>query len=264
MRYNLHTHTFRCHHASGDDRAYIEAAIQAGMHTLGFADHSPQFFPTNHYSHFRMRPEAAAKYVASLRALKEEYKKDIRILIGFETEYYPAIFDDLTAFIAPLELDYLIMGQHFLRNEYEALHCRADNPSREEAELYVQQTLEGLQTGAFTYIAHPDIFRHTDPVFYRELMTDFCRRLKSMRIPVEYNILGYRKQTWYPHPAFWQIVAETGNHVVLGYDAHNPEALLDRKTYDTCLGCLNALGITPIRFGDIVIRKPTENTKRSV
>ena len=67
MRYNLHTHTYRCNHASGTDREYVEAAIKAGMKTLGFADHCPQFFPNDYYSTFRMRPEAAADYVESLR-----------------------------------------------------------------------------------------------------------------------------------------------------------------------------------------------------
>ncbi len=27
---NFHTHTYRCHHAKGSDREYVEAAIKAG------------------------------------------------------------------------------------------------------------------------------------------------------------------------------------------------------------------------------------------
>ena len=177
MLYNLHTHTYRCNHAFGEDREYVEAAIKSGIKVLGFADHCPQFFPTDYYSSFRMRPEAAAEYVESLRALKEEYKNDIDILIGFETEYYPEIFDKFTEFIAPLDLDYMIMGQHFIHNEYEVPGYYASNPSYEDAEQYVKQTIEGLKTGMFTYIAHPDILRHEDPVFYRELMTGYCKEL---------------------------------------------------------------------------------------
>ena len=255
MRYNLHTHTYRCNHASGTDREYVEAAIKAGMKTLGFADHCPQFFPNDYYSTFRMRPEAAADYVESLRSLKKEYKDDIEILIGFETEYYPAIFDKFREFIAPLDLDYMIMGQHFIHNEYEVPDYYASNPTYEDAKQYVRQTIEGLRTGMFTYIAHPDILRHEDPVFYRELMTEFCRELKDMDIPVEYNILGYRNKKWYPNALFWQVVAEVGNRVVLGYDAHEPGALLEENNYDACMGYLNMLGITPIQFRDIEIRR---------
>ena len=230
MRYNLHTHTYRCNHASGTDREYVEAAIKAGMKTLGFADHCPQFFPNDYYSTFRMRPEAAADYVESLRTLKKEYKDDIEIL--------------------------MIMGQHFIHNEYEVPNYYASNPTYEDAKQYVRQTLEGLRTGMFTYIAHPDILRHEDPVFYRELMTEYCRELKDMDIPVEYNILGYRNKKWYPNALFWQVVAEVGNRVVLGYDAHEPGALLEENNYDACMGYLNMLGITPIQFRDIEIRRP--------
>ena len=37
MRFNLHTHTFRCRHASGTEREYIENAIRSGMDLLGFS-----------------------------------------------------------------------------------------------------------------------------------------------------------------------------------------------------------------------------------
>ena len=56
MKHNYHTHTTRCNHAEGEDRAYIENAIQGGLETLGFSDHAPYFFPdTDHYSVFRMK-----------------------------------------------------------------------------------------------------------------------------------------------------------------------------------------------------------------
>ena len=53
-----------------------------------------------------------------------------------------------------------------------------------------------------------------------------------------------------------QVVAEVGNRVVLGYDAHEPGALLEENNYDACMGYLNMLGITPIQFRDIEIRRP--------
>lgn len=41
MKANYHTHTFRCKHADGEDKEYVEAAIKAGIKTLGFSDHCP-------------------------------------------------------------------------------------------------------------------------------------------------------------------------------------------------------------------------------
>ena len=112
MRYNLHTHTFRCRHAQGSDREYVEAAIKAGMKVLGFTDHCPQFFPTDYYSTFRMYPEEAADYAESVRALAKEYRDDIQILLGFETEYYPEIFGELLRLVRQLGCDMLACPGH--------------------------------------------------------------------------------------------------------------------------------------------------------
>ena len=90
MLHNYHTHTKRCHHAHGEDREYVEKAISAGMKTLGFSDHAPYLFPDkNYYSTFRMATDELFSYAESVRALKKEYETDIRILCGFELEYYP-------------------------------------------------------------------------------------------------------------------------------------------------------------------------------
>ena len=260
MRYNLHTHTFRCNHATGEDRAYVEAAIQAGIKVLGFADHCPQFFPdTDYYSNFRMRPEEAEGYVASLRLLQKEYANDIRILVGFETEYYPKTYDNMIGFFSQLDLDYLIMGQHFIGNEYDDLtmYSSVERESKRLLKRYIAQVLEGLQTGVFTYIAHPDIFNYQgDGDFYREQMDGFLREIKKLDIPIEFNLLGLKNGRDYPNPLFWQLAAEIGNRTVIGYDAHQPEALLDEDSYRRCRKILSDLEITPIGLEAIAMKAP--------
>ncbi len=260
MKYNLHTHTARCNHATGTDREYVEAAITAGMKVLGFTDHCPQFFPDrDYYSYFRMFPEQAHEYVSSVRALQKEYAADIRLLLGFETEYYPETYDRFAEFAAQLGLDYMIMGQHFVGNEYDEGSYYAADGARGERFLtqYVDQVKEGLEKGVFTYIAHPDIVWYKGKnSFYDEKMTELCLFARERGIPLEYNILGHINKRSYPEPRFWKIAAATGNSVVLGYDAHSPEALLQTKPYEECLQKLNALGLKPMRFEDIRLVKP--------
>ena len=48
MKANYHTHTWRCNHASGNERQYVENAIKAGLEVLGFADHTPYPFPAGY------------------------------------------------------------------------------------------------------------------------------------------------------------------------------------------------------------------------
>ncbi|MER2080219.1 MAG: histidinol-phosphatase [Ruminococcus sp.] len=258
MRYNLHTHTHRCRHAQGSDRDYVEAAIAAGIKTLGFSDHCPQFFPGGYYSTFRMFPEEAAEYAESVRSLAREYAADIRILLGFETEYYPELFPELRRLVRQLGCDYLILGQHFIKNEYDYPFFRASEPPRADIDRYLSQVLEGLRTGSFTYIAHPDIlgFRGGDEVFYRERMKTFCETLREMDIPAEYNMLGRKYRKWYPNPVFWRTAAEAGCKAVIGYDAHSPEMLRDGEAFRRCLNELKGCGLSPVPFGDIRIRRP--------
>lgn len=258
MRYNLHTHTARCNHAEGTDREYVEAAIKAGITVLGFSDHCPQFFPgTDYYSFFRMRPELCEDYVKSVLSLREEYKSDIRILLGFETEYYPETFEPLMKFLGDFPLDYLIMGEHFIGNEYDRDEFYKGKSDEELLEIYVSQVCEGLRKGVFTYLAHPDILDYRGKKrFYIKKMTELCECARELDIPLEYNMLGYVNMRAYPNPLFWQIAAKTGNKAVIGYDAHQPGMLLSDGVFHECVSRLNSVGLPVTEFSKITLRKP--------
>ena len=74
LTHNLHAHTFRCNHATGTEREYIENAIRGGMRVYGFSDHSPYVFEGDYYSGFRMKPDMLDGYVKTISALRDEYK----------------------------------------------------------------------------------------------------------------------------------------------------------------------------------------------
>lgn len=73
---NYHTHTKRCGHATGEDEDYIQFAIENGYEELGFSDHIS-------HTNFQQNEE----YIQKITALKEKYKDQIKILLGFECEY---------------------------------------------------------------------------------------------------------------------------------------------------------------------------------
>ena len=93
-------------------------------------------------------------YVDSILALKKEYKDDIEIKLGFETEYYPKYFDKLLEFYSQYPIDYIIMGQHFVLNEEEHIYSGELHHEEDMMMRYVDQVIEGLETGCFTYLAH--------------------------------------------------------------------------------------------------------------
>lgn len=251
---NFHTHTYRCHHAKGTDRDYIEAAIKAGYTEIGFSDHAPYLFPTDHYSDFRMRPEETEEYVNTIRALQKEYADRITIRLGFEVEYYPKLFKNELEFLKSYHYDYLILGQHFTKNEYDknAFYSGHKTDSVEIFDTYIEQTLEALKTGEFLYFAHPDLIYFTgSEKIYKEKMSEFVKELKKLNIPLECNFLGFWSKRQYPNKTFWEFVSQEKNPVVIGLDAHQPEVYLDKIRLDEMKKFLSDLGIKPIENLDI-------------
>lgn len=256
MQVNLHTHTPRCNHAKGSEREYIERAIECGIRTLGFADHSPMPFDGSYYSTYRMRVEQTEDYVNTLLTLKQEYRNDIELLIGFEAEYYPKYFDRLLTMLHAYPVDYLLLGQHYMLNEENGAPY-SGTPTADEAvlKLYVDQTSEGMATGCFTYFAHPDLIRYigSDEIYCRH-MRRLCENAKKLNVPLELNLLGVLEGRHYPDDRFLRIASEVGNTFVLGNDAHRVERLCEptslRKAHE--LIEKYALNVTE----DIVLRDP--------
>ena len=245
MYANYHTHTLRCNHADGLDREYVESAIRAGFKILGFSDHTPMPFRGSYYSYFRMRMHETEDYINSINKLKEEYKNDIKIYTGFETEYYPAHFSDLLSFLSGFDYDYMILGQHFADNEVESPYVAAANRDCELLKRYYNQILEGYATGKFTYIAHPDLYNFVgDSNVYEKVIYDFCTEAKKMGAVLEINQLGLTAKRNYPNPTFWDIAAKVGNTAILGCDAHTPSSLEDKAAQEKIRQIAVSRGIT--------------------
>lgn len=235
MYANYHTHTKRCKHADGEDREYIEAAIQMGIRILGFSDHCPWVFPGDYVSGIRMEPSDVEDYFSSLEKLRTEYADDIKILIGFEAEYAPALMEGQEKLLSDYPLDYMILGQHFLGTEPDSIYTGA--PTNDENLLceYVDLVIEGMETGKYLYLAHPDVLNFTgDDAIFRKHMTRLCQYLKEKNYPVELNMLGAFQGRHYPSDKFLRIVQEVGNSCIVGIDAHEPGQIKNEYGFEVC------------------------------
>ena len=105
LKANYHTHTYRCQHAYGSEREYIEAAIRMGIAELGFSDHVPCPFKDGYVSGIRMTMEQAPEYVYAIRELGKEYASDIKLYVGFEAEYIPEFFKEQENALIPADLE---------------------------------------------------------------------------------------------------------------------------------------------------------------
>ncbi len=244
LTHNLHAHTFRCNHATGTEREYIENAIRGGMRVYGFSDHSPYVFEGDYYSGFRMKPDMLDGYVKTISALRDEYKNDIEIHIGLEAEYYPRFFDAFLRLIEPYPIEYLILGQHFLNNEMGQTGATAGTDDIKLLEAFVRQTQAAIETGVFSYVAHPDVFRFTGDIdVYKKNVRGICETALIKNVPLEINLLGIRTGRAYPRREFWEIAGEVGNEVVFGVDAHAAEDAVDFASYDVAMGMVQEFGL---------------------
>ena len=242
---NYHTHTFRCGHAVGEDREYVETAIRRGLKVLGFSDHVPMPFPDGHESRFRVPIRQLEEYVTSVLDLRAEYKGDIDVRLGFEAEYYPDLFESMLALIAPYPVEYLLLAGHF-NDSRETIYNPAMQFSREALRTYVDVVVAGMETGKYSCVAHPDLFHYAGPErIYRAEMGRLCRRARELDVPLEINILGLREGRNYPCALFWPLAKAEGCRVILGCDAHAPKDVADPEQLDAALTFADRFGVIP-------------------
>lgn len=223
MNYNYHTHTARCHHAKGTPEEYIQVAIANGIKYMGFSDHAPYICSNGQEASYRVPVAEAADYFAELNALRIKYADQIDLKIGFEMEYYPGYFEKMLQQVVDFGAEYLILGQHFLTEEFPTNHpCSKETTDPSRLHTYVDCVTDAMKSGAFTYVAHPDILRFTgDPDIYYQEMSRLCTVARACDVPIELNFLGIRENRWYPRADFWTIAGETKAPVTFGFDAHD-------------------------------------------
>ena len=205
LLYNYHTHTYRCGHASGKEEDYVLAAIKLGIKRLGFSDHIilPQGYeqPGTRGSY-----DVLDDYLKTIKGLKEKYKNQIDIIVGFEAEYMP---------------------------------------------IFVDHILEGLKTGLFKYLVHPDLFMAAYSIWTEDIEKEARRLLKGceeLNIPIEINIYGMNKPGYdgyhhsYPNKHFFSLVKDYHLKVVLGIDAHQ-ESIFKEENIEKALEFAKEMGI---------------------
>ena len=236
--YNYHTHTKRCNHAIGTDEEYIKAAIKAGYKGIGFTDHI--MLPGINNSRIRADFEVKDEYVSTIRMLQNKYRYKIDIYLGFECEYDKKYEKYYQSLLDNKEVDYLIFGNHglYFKNGEKFLKI---NSHSKYLQRYLKFALKGIRSGLFKIMAHPDIFMSSVPWNEQAIKVSkaICKEAKKYNVALEINcgclINEEKKQMFkeeryrYPYAEFWKIAKKVGNTIVVGVDAHAPQALLSEN-----------------------------------
>jgi len=244
----FHTHTFRCHHASGEVVDYARAAAAAGLNVMGASDHTP--VPDGRWSDVRMRLDELPAYEAAVAQARIAVPQ-VRVLLGMECDVGQAYFGWYRDTFLARGYDYLIASIHYL--DRDGVEVSAFGGCRGAAALrdWSAKALAAIDCGLFAFLAHPDNIACGDAVWTSEVaaaVDEVCVAAAAKGIPLELNSLGLRERRGYPWRPFWERAATHGCSVILSTDAHKPE--------DTARG-LDQLAALAQELGLRVVPGPT-------
>jgi len=243
--FNLHTHSRFCD-GSGDPEEYVQAAIGAGFHTLGFSSHGPVPFPNN----FAIQDEEMlAEYCRTINALKIKYTGQINIWLGLELDYIEGITKDFGIYRESCGLDFVIGSLHLVRNGPDTNLWFIDGAKIETYDNGLNQVFNGdIRKAVTTYYEQlnkmistqkPEIIGHFDKIkmnnkgryfkedepWYRDLVLQTIDNIRNTGSIVEVNTRGiYKKRSDDLYPGTWALehLNTMKIPITLSADAHHP------------------------------------------
>ena len=219
----FHIHTYRCGHASLEpDVLYVKKAIELGAKQIVFTDHCP--FPENSFP-WRMKYESLPEYVSSLKQLRDEFQDKIDIKIGLEAEYFPSYDWYYEELLNSGDFDLLILGQHIYEHE-DGSFGYMDVTKEAEIKGFMKATLQGIRSGYFKVIAHPDRFLNRIEKWDEEadqIAKEIAKAAAETGVILEKNISSMENGNLYS-PEFWKNIPESID-IIYGLDAHSVEEM---------------------------------------
>lgn len=224
MKELFHIHTYRCGHAEKiSDEAYVLKAIEYGAARITFTDHAP--FPGNPFGS-RMRYEELPEYISTLKELKDKYKDTLDIKIGLEIEYLPGFKDYYQELRGSGDFDLIMIGQHMYEVSPGEYSFNYPELRTVEYEGCLNAVIEGVQTGLFDVVAHPDrAFRRVKEwnAKCEELSNKVISVTRQYNVMLEQNYSSMKRKNNY-RAEFWNLVPEE-NSIIQGIDAHSVREL---------------------------------------
>lgn len=234
---NFHTHTYLCKHAEGKPVDYALQAQKEGCKALGFSDHCP--FPADFpdpWENVRMDVDQVPLYTKMV----EEAKAAVNFPVykGFECEWDPVYKSWYTDELrGKFGAQYLVMGQHWFMKD--GLHPGTQViESDKDLNKYCDQVIDGMSSGCFDFLAHPDLFMYSMCEWTKNteaVSKAIIDAAANLGMPIEVNGYGLAKKLLetsrgirqvYPYVEFWELAADSKAKIICNSDAHFPNDVI--------------------------------------
>ena len=227
FRADYHLHTPLCRHAIGDPADYVQAAKEAGLTEIGFADHNPM---PAYFDDWRMAIEELPLY---FEMVEKAGSLDFPVRLGCECDFISGNERWIEELAGKVPWDYLIGSVHYIAPGWDVDNpkyiARFDEHSAEAVwDLYWKNYLRCIESGLFDFVAHPDLpkkFGHRPGGGLRRYYEPVIEALKRHDIAYEMNTAGLRKAAGEIYPAFQfvELAQQAGVPMLINSDAHAPE-----------------------------------------
>ncbi|HNZ50495.1 MAG TPA: PHP domain-containing protein [Bacilli bacterium] len=250
---SYHNHTYLCKHAIGEPMDYIKRAVELHYREFGMSDHGPLVPGWGLRMTMKQYREI---YLPQIAKAKEKYQTQIQIFQGLELEYLEEYQEHYQKLL--LDLDYLILGQHvcYYKNKIHDIYRFMND---ETLESYKDLVIQGMESGFFKILAHPDVFMYKHPKWNQkteEISRQIIESAINNHVILEINVNGIRQKPFlndknqityiYPRLEFWSLVAEYPTALtMIGEDNHDPALIGDEACVIAC-NMARRLGLKPI------------------
>ena len=235
--YDYHAHT---NYSDGAFlRWMVDAAADAGLDGIGFADHcnvSPEPNARRHKRAFGFNLDLTyERRREAIEAVREDV--DVDVFDAVEMDYDPAHEAAIGEFLDDAGFDYAVGSVHDLdgANVHTRSHF-ADKPEAERRELvdrYFEKLVSLVESELFAIAAHPDLIERNPHL--RGFATEahyaaVADALRDSRTVPEINAgrLLDDYGEFHPAPAFLDRLVDAGVAVTVGTDSHEPDAIAPR------------------------------------
>jgi len=238
---NYHTHNRWCKHAVGEIEDYVKVALDENFVELAITDHVPH---KDNIDPRRCQWEEFPDYDIALNNVIKEYGDKIHLIKGFECEYYPECMDEYY-WLQQFGYTLMVLGQHWYGPD-RMYFAFAKDKTAYEMHVYADTICDGLNTGLFNFLAHPDLalFGY-QPGWDKEaesVMRQIFSECEKLDIPVEINGGGAVEKRGYPDPNAFLVSKEYKLRYLINMDAHDP-VYLTKPYYEIPEAFAKELGI---------------------
>ena len=170
-----------------------------------------------------MKCEELLEYISTLKGLKKQYQRQIKIHIGLEIEYFSGY--DQSGYYKELssnpDLEILLLGQHMAEDPEDRKHYTFEWPKErlleDEYTALGDAMITGMKTGCFKIVAHPDRIFRRQKIWTLEMEAVAVRVIDAAvqsGLPLEKICSSMRHKHHY-WKEFWEIAEEKGAETVV-------------------------------------------------